>query len=278
MKPRNPIQAFGINIPNIPSQEAYQRALRFLYSPLFHLVVTINPDLLMAARRNQLFFSTLQKADLLLIDGIGIYLPAILQGKWPKGRLSGSDFTKDILRTASQMNLSIFLLVNADGLSSFQEVRSNIQKVFPKAMIFGIDTNIKSQSALTSALEQASQHPIVLSNFGAPDGDPILLRISNIPNNQTRFAMNVGGTFDFMTGKQKRAPFIMRKFGFEWLWRLILQPKRRFRRTWNYVVVYSALCLKQAIVSWISFFFHSSHHEKSYPIKTIPFFSPISKK
>ena len=38
-----------------------------------------------------------------------------------------------------------------------------------------------------------------------------------------------GGTFDFEAGKIKRAPEIIQKIGLEWLWRLILQPKRIIR-------------------------------------------------
>lgn len=49
--------------------------------------------------------------------------------------------------------------------------------------------------------------------------------------------MGVGGSFDYLTGKQRRAPRWMQVIGLEWLWRLILQP-RRFRRIWNAVIVF----------------------------------------
>lgn len=49
--------------------------------------------------------------------------------------------------------------------------------------------------------------------------------------------MGVGGSFDYLTGKLRRAPRWMRTIGLEWLWRLILQP-RRFRRIWNAVIVF----------------------------------------
>jgi len=49
--------------------------------------------------------------------------------------------------------------------------------------------------------------------------------------------MGVGGSFDYLTGKQKRAPRWMRIFGLEWLWRLILQPQR-WKRIGNAVVIF----------------------------------------
>lgn len=61
----------------------------------------------------------------------------------------------------------------------------------------------------------------------------------------TRLGIGVGGTFDFWTGKQFRAPIFIQRIGMEWLFRLILQPRRRFKRTFNYVVVFSSCVLEQ---------------------------------
>ncbi|MDP2934061.1 MAG: WecB/TagA/CpsF family glycosyltransferase, partial [bacterium] len=41
-----------------------------------------------------------------------------------------------------------------------------------------------------------------------------------------KVAMGVGGSFDYLAGSQKRAPVLVQKAGLEWLWRLILEPKR----------------------------------------------------
>ncbi|MFA7377895.1 MAG: WecB/TagA/CpsF family glycosyltransferase, partial [Patescibacteria group bacterium] len=50
-------------------------------------------------------------------------------------------------------------------------------------------------------------------------------------------ALGVGGTFDFITGKKRRAPRLFRYLGLEWLWRLIIQPKR-IKRIWRATVVF----------------------------------------
>jgi len=49
--------------------------------------------------------------------------------------------------------------------------------------------------------------------------------------------MGVGGSFDYLTGKVKRAPQFIRAIGFEWFWRLLLQPNR-WKRIWNAVIVF----------------------------------------
>ena len=50
--------------------------------------------------------------------------------------------------------------------------------------------------------------------------------------------MGVGGSFDFLTGKKKRAPKFLQKIGLEWLWRFLQEPKYRAKRIWKAVVVF----------------------------------------
>lgn len=245
------IKALSITIHNLSLIEAKNLVKEYLATPKFHQIVTVNPDLIMMARRDREFFLTLNKADLSTIDGVGIYLPSLLQGKIPHGRISGSDFIEHVLSLSEHANLPVFLLVNDSGLSTFQETRSAIEKKFPRLKIFGANVSMQSPDSLNASLEKASKYPVVLSNFGGRLQEISLARLKHIPGSCVRLAMGTGGAFDFMTGKQKRAPFFIRKFGFEWLWRLILQPRRRLKRTWNYVVIYSLLCIKDACIRWI---------------------------
>jgi N-acetylglucosaminyldiphosphoundecaprenol N-acetyl-beta-D-mannosaminyltransferase len=59
-----------------------------------------------------------------------------------------------------------------------------------------------------------------------------------------KLAVGVGGSFDFVAGKQIRAPLLMQKLGLEWLWRLVCQPSR-WKRIWTAVVVFSWLVAKK---------------------------------
>ena len=61
-----------------------------------------------------------------------------------------------------------------------------------------------------------------------------------------KVAIGVGGAFDFNSGKIKRAPQWMRKAGLEWLWRLVLQP-RRIKRIWKATVVFVRLIYREKI-------------------------------
>jgi len=78
--------------------------------------------------------------------------------------------------------------------------------------------------------------------YGAPQQDLwIAKNLAKMPS--VKIAMGVGGAFDFIAGKKRRAPPWMQHLGIEWLWRLILEP-RRMRRIWRAVIVFPWLVWK----------------------------------
>ena len=61
--------------------------------------------------------------------------------------------------------------------------------------------------------------------------------------NTVKIAIGIGGAFDFIAGKQKRAPELMRKLGLEWLFRLIQQPSR-IKRIYNATIKFPIQVIK----------------------------------
>ena len=259
------IYTLNVRVQNTSMDDMKRFVEKCLLSSEFHHAVTINPDLIMVAQKDAAFLQTLNNADFSTVDGIGAYLPFLLKGEIPKGRVSGSDFIDFLLSRSEHHKKPVFLLVNDSGLSSFTEIKNAIHNVFPTLEISGIAVSPHSQTSLQDALEEASKYPVVISNFGGRYQEISLAKLRRMTGNASRIAVGIGGAFDFLTGKQKRAPFLVRKFGFEWLWRLLLQPQRRLKRTWNYVVIYSLLCFKEAFFEWILF---GKHWTRSLVLKT----------
>lgn len=136
----------------------------------------------------------------------------------------------EILKMASNKGLKIFLAANKDGLSSWEETRDAILKKYPKLTINGANLDKKNTRYELRVLRYA----VLLCNFGAPYQE---LFINSVKCDNIRLAVGVGGSFDFLTGKLKRAPDFMQKLGLEWLWRFLRQPKR-WKRIWNAVAVF----------------------------------------
>ena len=233
----------GVPICTDSRAEILLQVRKFLNEPKFHRIATVNPEFLVLADNSPVFKVSLLAADLCVADGFGIVLAGFLQGK-KISRLPGVDLLHELFAIAEQDGHSVFLAIKNDGLSRYSDVRAAVLKIYPRLQIDGMDIDIAdcrleiADSQVLNLKSKIINHKsrILLCNFGAPEQELFLESLRNNPGD-VRFAMGIGGAFDFLTGKQKRAPKWLRIIGLEWLWRLILQPKR-WRRIWTAVVVF----------------------------------------
>lgn len=214
------MRLFGVSLDNLTREEILDRIDGFLAEPGFHRIATVNPEFLLCARENSHFKKSLLAADVRIADGIGLSVAFWKQGEKLKARFPGADLMLSILERAERRALNVFLALHEEGLSSSQEIRRTLRERYPRLN-------------LVDDIELAQ---IVLCNFGAPLQEIHLAVYANDPK-KIRLAMGVGGAFDYLTNKKRRAPKWMQNAGLEWFWRFILQPKR-WRRIWNAVVMF----------------------------------------
>ena len=235
----------GVKIDNLGRSEILNRISGFLSENKFHQIATVNPEFILTAEKNPEFKKILNNCDLNIADGIGIWFAFLRFGKYLKSRIAGADLMLEILKLANDRGLNIFLACRRDGLSSFEEIRDAIHKIYPKLNIGGANLSChserseESQRSFANAQDDKNDSKIVFVNFGAPHQE---IFINSVKNDNIKLAMGVGGSFDFLTGKIKRAPKFLRCIGLEWLWRLLQEPKR-FRRIFSAVIVFPILSL-----------------------------------
>ncbi|MCX6729968.1 MAG: WecB/TagA/CpsF family glycosyltransferase, partial [Candidatus Portnoybacteria bacterium] len=86
---------------------------------------------------------------------------------------------------------------------------------------------------------------ILLVGLGSPKQEEFIYNnLSKMPS--VKLAIGVGGAFDFISKRIKRAPMFLQKIGLEWLWRLVIQPKR-FRRIFTGVCGLTCLAIKNVL-------------------------------
>lgn len=226
---RSQISILNTSIDNLTQEEILERVKNFFDEPKFHQIATVNPEFLLEAEKNTEFRDVLRNCNLRIADGFGIVLAGLLQGKCIT-RFPGADLLEELLKLANEKKLEVYLAVRKNGLSTYDEVRGTILKRFPDIKISG--ENIDPNQAYSI---RDTKYDILFCNFGAPQQEIFLNNLKN--QNNIRLALGVGGSFDYLTGKQKRAPRWLQSIGFEWFWRLLLQPKR-FGRIWNAVVIF----------------------------------------
>lgn len=227
------MQIFGIPIDNLTRPEILSRVKDYLAEPGFHRISTVNPEFLLRASEDQDFRAALLSADLRIADGFGIVLAGLLHSE-RIARFPGADLMNEILQIAEKGNVPVYLALRKDGLSSSEEISTALLKKYPHLNISSTTFDVKRSELQNIQID--AHDSLVLCNFGAPEQELFLAQLKNtkLP---PRLAMGVGGSFDYLTGKQKRAPQILRSLGLEWLWRLVLQPTR-WKRIGNAVIVF----------------------------------------
>lgn len=210
-------------------------------SPL--VVFTPNPEQLVLAQKDAQFSANLDRADYLIPDGIGLIWAASILNLFGKAepissRISGIDLATDFLEWAKQASWPVLLLGGRDyHQAKNQSVQLNISGQSAKKLKLQWLMGYQQASQPTKQEEQLVVKTIkqlkpkmVLVAFGAPQQEQwVVDHLPLLKQAGVKVVLVVGGSFDVLLGKLKRAPLIMRGLGLEWLFRLIQEP-RRWRR------------------------------------------------
>ncbi len=227
------MKILGIKINNLTKQQILQK-IEFVLNKKnkkFHQVVTVNPEFILQAQKDQKFKNVLNNTALSIADGVGLKFAAWRFGKNLKCKFAGIDLMWEILQIASKKKQKVFLIANKDGLSTWQKTAEAIEKVYPNLEISG--TNINEN--ISNYELPVANYEILFCAWGSPQQE---ILINSLKNTSLKLAMGVGGSFDFITGKVKRAPKWLCVIGLEWLWRLILEPRYRIKKIWNAIIVF----------------------------------------
>jgi N-acetylglucosaminyldiphosphoundecaprenol N-acetyl-beta-D-mannosaminyltransferase len=209
---------FGIKISNITKQEVFKKIDEFLADGKQHYLVTPNPEILLQASKDEKLFYILNQADIAIPDGIGLKFAGWFLGENLK-RITGSDLVPEILKIAEEKNLKVGIVNWKKGLSSAKDIEDAMKIKYPKLNYLVKDVERENVETQDFASLQEFFPQILFVTLGAPFQEKFIFH--NFKKMASaRLAIGVGGSFDYLTGKARRAPKIMRNLGLEWLWRL----------------------------------------------------------
>lgn len=190
-------------------------------------IYTPNPEICLKATKDEEFRAVLDKADLNIPDGFGLKLGAKILGEKLHNRVTGVDLSKKILEEYKNSDLSIFIILRSDSLTTTEDLKKYFTNNYPKIKLkVGIIDKDKYEQCdeLLNKINE-SQAKILFVALGAPQQEKFIHKfIKLLPS--VKVALGIGGTFDFLTNKIQRAPKWMRDLGMEWFYRLYQEPKR----------------------------------------------------
>lgn len=187
-------------------------------------IITVNTEFVMAAQRNQEFRQTINNAALVLPDGIGVVLAARYIGYSLPERITGIDTLEALAKRCAVAGYRLYLLGAAPGVA--EQAAARLQLLAPGLEIAGTYAGSPGPAENEAILERirAARADVLCVAYGAPAQDLWIQR--NLSRLSVAVAMGVGGAFDFLSGRQHRAPHLMQRMGLEWLYRLYREPWR----------------------------------------------------
>jgi N-acetylglucosaminyldiphosphoundecaprenol N-acetyl-beta-D-mannosaminyltransferase len=197
-----------------------------------HLVVTPNVDHLVLLEHDSEFAAAYGRASLRVVDGAPLVLLARLLGTPVPERIAGVDLTLAVLAAAERERRSVFFLGGDPPV--LERAVGRLRRLYPKLAVSGsaaptieLDAVSPSEQEALTAIRGAAPDLLVLF-LGAPKQEKwFWRRAALLP---PTVALAVGGTVDLIAGAKRRAPRWIQSVGFEWLWRLSLEPGRLGRR------------------------------------------------
>lgn len=204
------------------------------------LIYTVNNEFILEAQKNDRFREVLNSSTFSIADSAGmVWAVNYLYAKKIE-RIPGADLFIDLVKLSRESDYRIFLLGGKSGVG--EKTKEVLEKKFPKCKIVGFIDGItidavKPDEEIITKINEAKPDILCVA-LGAPKQE--IWIHNNFKKIDCSVFIGVGGTFDFVSGKVKRAPRFMRNLSLEWLYRLFVQPSRA-KRIYNALVVFPRL-------------------------------------
>ncbi|MCB0064804.1 MAG: WecB/TagA/CpsF family glycosyltransferase [Caldilineaceae bacterium] len=171
-------------------------------------------------------------ADVVRLDGAGVRLGSLLLGHRTPHRMTWADFAWDVAAHAEEEGHSLFFLGARHGIA--QKAAAKLQQRYPSLHIAGTahgyfekTANCEESRQVIDTINQA-QPDILVIGFGMPVQERWLYHHRDLID--AKVVLTGGAVFDYISGELKRAPTWMTTYGMEWVGRLLIEPKRLWRR------------------------------------------------
>lgn len=198
------------------------------------VLITPNVDHLVKLQKDKDFYDVYQKAEWVVCDSKILYLMSkLLKEPLPEAIPGSSFFTAYYMYHKNDQNCKIFLLGAAEGIAEKAMMNIN-EKVGRRIVVgahspsYGFEKNEQECEELVRIVNESGAN-VLLVGVGAPKQEKWIMKYRDRMPGVDVF-MALGATIDFEAGTLKRAPKVWQKCGMEWLYRVIKEPKRLFKR------------------------------------------------
>ncbi len=189
--------------------------------------VVVNVAKIVNMQRDPQLDASVRECDIINIDGMGVVLGARMLGHDVPERVAGVDLFHELLAMSARKGYSVYLLGAKDEVVG--ETAERVQRLYPGLKLAGYHHGYfwDDEEAMVNKVRESGAQLLFVA-ITSPKKENFINRWRDQLG--VTFVMGVGGTFDVVAGKVKRAPLWMQKWGLEWLYRVIQEPRRMWKR------------------------------------------------
>lgn len=212
----------SIGFDNVTMDEAVETAYGYIERGEKCRVVTPNAEIGLDCLKDPALNRLVNDSELVLPDGVGVVYAAKIQKKPLKGKVAGVEFGEKLAERLQNTGESLFLFGGKPGVA--QTAADNLKKKYPALEIAGTQNGyFDNEDEIIEIINNA--HPdAVYVCLGCPKQEFFMER--NRDRLTASLMAGLGGSLDIYSGNSQRAPDFFVRFGLEWFYRLIKEPKR----------------------------------------------------
>ena len=223
------VTVLGVPVDCVDMDRALSAVEDMVRASLPRTILAVNPEKVMKAQHDPVLSRALHAAGLLIPDGIGVvYAVRLLWGE-RIGRVPGSELMPAICALAARQGYKVFLFGASRDVN--EQSVAKLQQRYPGIPIVGYQDGFVADADMPKLVEaiNVSGAQILFVALGSPKQE--LWMEKYLPSlHHIRVCQGVGGTFDVIAGRVRRAPALFRRANLEWFYRLITDPKRALRQ------------------------------------------------
>jgi N-acetylglucosaminyldiphosphoundecaprenol N-acetyl-beta-D-mannosaminyltransferase len=220
---------FGLPFDRATMEEAVDACVGWCLAPrATHTVITVNASHVCMMRRDADLRDACEAGDLVLADGMSVVWTFRLARAALPGRVTGCDLMGRLLEEAGRRKLRVYFLGARPAVVA--ALAASSQARWPGLVVAG----------LRDGYFKEADHPAIVEEIRAARPDMLFIGMPS-PFKETwgerwrdrldvPVIMGVGGSFDVIAGYVRRAPLWMQRAGLEWAWRLLMEPRKMWKR------------------------------------------------
>jgi N-acetylglucosaminyldiphosphoundecaprenol N-acetyl-beta-D-mannosaminyltransferase len=218
------VNIFGVPISKMSMTQTVSYLTDAIENRLPQHVITANPIMVMSAVEDRNYLAMMKQAELIVPDGTGVVWAADYVGEPVAERVAGFDLIHELMKIGERRKWKLYMLGTSTEI--IEAAASKLRELYPDIQIVGCRNGFFKEEQDAEVIQDIvhAAPDILLVGRSSATQEPWIANYKH--QLQVPVMMGVGGSFDVLAGKLKRAPVLFQKLRLEWFYRLLQEPWR----------------------------------------------------